>query len=130
MAVKLMIFGARALQGTLLHTRLDDLRAAGIQFAVIGTERDSREIENTGLILSTALVGTASEEQALTEMNNLIKGFTSRVQAKPSEVMVVGDSELYHLAARSQHVSWSSARGLDILLSRAKSVEEALEFIS
>lgn len=130
MAVKLIIFGARALQGTLLHTRLDDLRAAGIGFAVIGTERNSREVENTALILSTALVSVTSDDEALVNFGYMIRRIVSQANVNILEAMVVGDSELYHLAARNQHMLWSSARGLDLLLSRAKSVQEALEFIS
>ena len=130
MAVKLMVFGARALQGTLIHSRLDDIRAAGITLAVVGTERDNREVENTGMVLHTAHVGTARDEDAVSDTVAIVRRFAAQLGLRDSEVMVVSNSVVDHMATRIGHGLFATPLALDMLLARSDSVEAALELLA
>ena len=127
--VKLIVFSCRALQGTLLHTWLDEFRLAGIEFAVIGSERDAREIDNTALILNTAYVDIRKEsDEALSDTIRMIASFRAKLAVRDSEIMMVSASELDRIAARTMHVLYCPPIGLEILLKRSGgSIEKAME---
>lgn len=128
-AVKLIVFGSRALQGTLLHLWLDRIRVAGIEMGVMGASRDSREVQNTAVILNTAYVAEAEEDGVAARMT-ILSNFGSRAGVKESEMMVVSLSEAEHTAARVMHLLYSTPLGLEMLLTRAGSVEKAMEFFA
>lgn len=132
--VRLIVFSCRALQGTLLHAWLDEFRLAGIEFAVIGSERDAREIDNTALILNTAHVDIRPEsDEALSDTIRMIARFRAKLGLKDSEIMIVSASELDRIAARTMHMAYCPPIGLEILLKRSGSIEkarEALEWIT
>lgn len=129
MAVKLIVFGSRALQGTVLALWVDRIREAEIEMAVMGHSRDSREVQNTAVVLNTMYVAEAQEDGVAVRMT-ILRGFAAAARIKESEVMVVSSSESEHTAARVLHMLYSTPAGLEMLFTRAGSVEKALEFFA
>jgi len=128
-AVKLIVFGSRAFQGTTLALWVDRLREAGIETGVMGPSWDSREIQNTAVILNTMYVAEAQEDGVAVRMT-ILRGFGAAAGVQESEMMVVSSSEPEHTAARVMHLIYSTPAGLEMLLTRAGSVEKALEFFA